>query len=62
MKLQIMKVEIVFKSFQLDMRNGDFNEKDVHEIIANKYNISNEVQKIIFSRTYHIIQKLIKSM
>lgn len=62
MKLQIMKVEIVFKSFQLDMRNGDFNEKDVHEIIANKYNISNEVQKIIFLMTYHIRQKLIKSM
>lgn len=62
MKLQIMKVEIVFKSFQLDMRNGDFNEKDVHEIIANKYNISNEVQKIIFSMTYHIPRKLIRSM
>jgi len=39
------EVEIVFKSFQLDMGKGDFNGKDVHEIIANKYNIAYEQAK-----------------
>lgn len=39
------EVEIVFKSFQLDMGNGDFNGKNVHEIIADKYNISYEQAK-----------------
>jgi predicted DsbA family dithiol-disulfide isomerase len=34
------EVEIVFKSFQLDMGKGDFSGKDVHAIIADKYNIA----------------------
>jgi len=39
------EVEIVFKSFQLDMGKEDFNGKDVHEIIADKYNIAYEQAK-----------------
>lgn len=34
------EVEIVFKSFQLDMGKEAFNGEDIHEIIADKYNIS----------------------
>jgi len=39
------EVEIVFKSFQLSMDKADVKGKDIHQTIADKYNISYEQAK-----------------
>ena len=39
------EVEIVFKSFQLQMGKADTKGKDIHQTIADKYNISYEQAK-----------------
>jgi predicted DsbA family dithiol-disulfide isomerase len=39
------EVEIVYKSFQLDKEKTDYEGKDVHRIIADKYHISYEQAK-----------------
>lgn len=39
------EVEIVFKSFQLSMGKEDVKGKDIHQIIADKYNISYDQAK-----------------
>ena len=39
------EVEIVFKSFQLQMGEVDVKGKDIHQTIADKYNISYEQAK-----------------
>lgn len=39
------EVEIVFKSFQLNMSQKDVKGKDIHQVIADKYNITYEEAK-----------------
>ena len=39
------EVEIIFKSFQLSMGKEDVKGKDIHQIIADKYNISYDQAK-----------------
>ena len=39
------EVEIVFKSFQLNMDQAEVKGKDIHQVIADKYNISYEQAK-----------------
>ncbi|CUU47803.1 DsbA family oxidoreductase [Clostridium beijerinckii] len=39
------EVEIVFKSFQLNMDQAEVKDKDIHQVIADKYNISYEQAK-----------------
>ncbi len=39
------EVELVFRSFQLNMANVDTKGKDIHQIVADKYHISYEQSK-----------------
>lgn len=39
------EVEIVFKSFQLNMDQAEVKDKNIHQVIADKYNISYEQAK-----------------
>jgi predicted DsbA family dithiol-disulfide isomerase len=39
------EVEIIFKSFQLNMSQKDVKGKDIHQVIADKYNITYEQAK-----------------
>ncbi|MFT8351883.1 DsbA family oxidoreductase [Clostridium saccharoperbutylacetonicum] len=39
------EVEIIFKSFQLNMSQKDVKGKDIHQVIADKYNITYEEAK-----------------
>lgn len=39
------EIELIFRSFQLNMANEDTKGKDIHQVVAEKYNISYEQSK-----------------